>query len=153
MWAHSPYSGHFRYFMVLIDASTQWSHVSFLSIKNIAFARLLAQIIRLWAQFPNHPTKTNCLDNVGEFSSQIFLYYRMSLDIDVQYPVAYVHTQNGPTEYFIKCLQSIARPLLLKTKLPLSAWGMLFYSCEFNFLLSYNQSRFITITSYFRLST
>ena len=70
--------------MVLIDASTQWSHVSFLSIKNIAFARLLAQIIRLWAQFPNHPTKTNCLDNVGEFSSQIFLYYRMSLDIDVQ---------------------------------------------------------------------
>ena len=42
-----PPSGPFRYFMVLIDASTRWSHVFLLSIRNVAFARLLAQIIRL----------------------------------------------------------------------------------------------------------
>ena len=29
----------------------------------------------------------------------------------------------GWLNFFIKCLQLIARPLLLKTKLPLSAWG------------------------------
>ena len=66
---HAP-SGHFRYFMVLIDASTRWSHGCLFSTRNIAFARLLAQIIRLRAQFPDNPTKTIRLDNAGEFSSQ-----------------------------------------------------------------------------------
>ena len=47
----------------------------------------------------------------------------MSIGIDVQHPVAHVHSQNGLVESFIKRLQLIARPLLLKTKLPLSAWG------------------------------
>ena len=74
-------------------------------------------------QFPNHPIKTIHLDNAGEFSSQVFLNYCMSLEIDVQYPVAHVHIQNGLTESYIKRLQLIVRPLLLKTKLPLSAWG------------------------------
>ena len=44
-----PPSGPFRYFMVLIDASTRWSHVFLISTRNVAFARLLAQIIRLRA--------------------------------------------------------------------------------------------------------
>ena len=47
----------------------------------------------------------------------------MSIGIDVQHPVAHVHSQNGLAESFIKRLQLIAKPLLLKTKLPLSAWG------------------------------
>ena len=119
---HLP-SGPFRYFMVLIDASTRWSHACLLSSRNVAFARLLAQIIRLRAQFPDHPIKTIRLDNAGEFSSQTFLDYCMSIGIDVQHPVAHVHSQNGLAESFIKRLQLIARPLLLKTKLPLSAWG------------------------------
>jgi len=33
---------HFRYFMVLIDDSSKWSHVCLLSSRNIAFARLIA---------------------------------------------------------------------------------------------------------------
>ena len=118
-----PPSGPFRYFMVLIDASTRWSHVCLLSNRNVAFARLLAQIIRLRAQFPDHPINTIPLDNAGEFSSQTFLDYCMSIGIDVQHPVAHVHSQNGLAESFIKRLQLIARPLRLKTKLPLSAWG------------------------------
>ena len=37
-----PTSGLFRYFMVLVDASCRWSHVCLLSMRNIAFAQLLA---------------------------------------------------------------------------------------------------------------
>ena len=44
-----PPSGPFRYFMVLIDAFTRWSHVCLLSSRNVAFGRLLAQIIQLKA--------------------------------------------------------------------------------------------------------
>ena len=40
-----PPSGPFHYFMVLIDASTRWSHVCLLSTRNVVFTRLLAQII------------------------------------------------------------------------------------------------------------
>ena len=36
-----PSCGHFRYFMVLIDASTRWSHVCLLATRSIAFSRLL----------------------------------------------------------------------------------------------------------------
>ena len=109
--------------MVLIDASTRWSHVCLLPNRNVAFSRLLTQIIQLRAQFPNHPIKTIRLDNAGKFSSQTFLDYCMSIGINVQHPVAHVHSQNGLAESFIKRLQLIARPLLLKTKFPLSAWG------------------------------
>ena len=37
-----PRSRPFCYFMVLTDASTQWSHVCLLSSRNVAFSRLLA---------------------------------------------------------------------------------------------------------------
>ena len=47
----------------------------------------------------------------------------MFIGINVQHPIAHVHSQNGLAESFIKRLQLIARPLLLKSKLPLSAWG------------------------------
>ena len=116
-----PPSGPFRYFMVLIYESTRWSHACLLSTLNVAFAKLLTQIIQLRAQFPNHPLKTICLDNAREFSSQAFLDYCMFIRIDVQYSIAHVYTHNGLAESFIKCLQLIARPLLLNTKLPLSA--------------------------------
>ena len=47
-----PPSGTFRYFMVLIDVSTIWSHVCLLSTWNVAFSRLLAQIILLQVTIP-----------------------------------------------------------------------------------------------------
>ena len=65
-----PPCGPFRYFMVLIDAPTRWSHVCLLSTRNIAFSRLLAQMTKLRAQFPDYPIKTIRLDNAGEFTSQ-----------------------------------------------------------------------------------
>ncbi|XP_074326895.1 uncharacterized protein LOC141664839 [Apium graveolens] len=118
-----PSSGPFRYFMVLIDASTRWSHVCLLSTRNDDFAKLLAQIIKLRAQFPDHCIKSIRLDNAGEFTSATFVDYCMSVGISAEHPVPHVYTQNGLAESFIKRLQLIARPLLLKAKLPTSIWG------------------------------
>ena len=94
-----------------------------LSSRNLAFARLLAQIIRLKAQFSENLIKAICLDNVGEFTFQAFDAYCMANGISVEHPVAYVHTQNGLAESLIKRLQLIARPLLMRTNLPTSIWG------------------------------
>ena len=104
--------------MILIDDFTRWSHVCLISTCNVAFARLLAQMIILQTQFPNYPIKTICLDNAGEFTSQTFIDYYMLVGINIEHPVAHTHTQNDLVESFIKCLQLIARPLLMKTKLP-----------------------------------
>ncbi|KAM2218910.1 hypothetical protein ACFX1S_018307 [Malus domestica] len=81
------------------------------------------KIIKLRAHFPDYPIKSIRLDNVGEFTSQTFDDYCMTLGIDVEHSVLHVHTQNGLAEAFIKWLQLIARTLLMKTKLPVSAWG------------------------------
>ena len=109
--------------MVLIDASSRWSHVCLLSTRNVAFSRLLAQIIRLQAHFSDYPIKKIRLDNASEFISKAFDYYCMSVGIEVEHSIAHVHTQNGLVEAFIKPLQLITRPLLMRTKLPIYAWG------------------------------
>jgi hypothetical protein len=46
----------------------------------------------------------------------------MSLGINIEHHVAHVHTQNGLVKSLIKRLQLIARPLLMRTKLHVSAW-------------------------------
>ena len=94
--------------MVLIDPSTRWSHVCLLASCNIAFSRLLAQIIKLRAQFPDYPIKSIILDNDGEFTSQDFNDYCMLVGINIEHPVAHTHTQNGLAESLIKRLQLIA---------------------------------------------
>ena len=83
----------FRYFLVLRDASTRWSHVSLLSSRGVAFARFLTQIIRLRAQFPDFPIKKVRLDNAGEFTSKSFNDYCMSIGIDVDHFVAHSYTK------------------------------------------------------------
>ncbi|WZZ32515.1 hypothetical protein YC2023_015916 [Brassica napus] len=118
-----PPCGPFHYFMVLIDASSRWSHVCLLSSRNVAFARFLTQIIKLRAQFPDYTIKKVRLDNAGEFTSQAFNDYCMVTGIEVEHSVAHVHTQNGLAESLIKCLQLIARPLIMRSKHPTSVWG------------------------------
>jgi len=108
--------------MVLIDASTCWSHVSLLGTRNVAFARLFAQIIQLRANFSDYQIRRIWLDNAGEFTSQTFNDYCMSIGITVEHPVAHIHTQNGLAESLIKRLQLIARPLLMRSSLLFSAW-------------------------------
>ncbi|KAL6213831.1 hypothetical protein ACLB2K_013270 [Fragaria x ananassa] len=109
--------------MVLVDASTRWSHVALLSIRNAAFAKLLAQIIKLRAHHPDHPIKSIRLDNAGEFTSKSFDDYCMSIGIEVEHLIPHVHSQNGLAEVTIKRLQSIARALVMRTNLPVSVWG------------------------------
>ncbi|KAK9947426.1 hypothetical protein M0R45_003052 [Rubus argutus] len=111
--AIQPACGPFKYFMVLVDASTRWSQVCLLSTRNAAFPKLLAQIIKLRAHHSDYPIKSIRLDNAAEFTSKTFDDYCMTLGIEVEHPVAYVHTQNGLAEAFIKRLQMIARTLLV----------------------------------------
>ena len=47
----------------------------------------------------------------------------MTIGIVGEYPVAHVHTQNGLAESLIKRLKLNARPLLMKTNLPMTIWG------------------------------
>ena len=118
-----PLSGPFRYFMVLIDASTRWSHVCLLSTRNHAFAKIMRQVIKLQAHYPESRIKSIRMDNAAEFSSRAFNDYCMALGIEVQHSVPYVHTQNGLAEALIKRIKLIARPLLTNCNLPTSCWG------------------------------
>ena len=87
-----PPCGPFRYFIVLIDASIRWSHVCLFSKRNVVFARLIAQMTKLRAQFLDYPIKTIRLDNAGEFTSQTLNDYCMSIRINIEHHVAHVHT-------------------------------------------------------------
>jgi transposase InsO family protein len=57
------------------------------------------------------------MDNASEFASQAFYDYYMSIGINIEHPIAYIYTQNGLAESFIKQFQLIDRLLLMKTKL------------------------------------
>ncbi|GJY92150.1 retrovirus-related pol polyprotein from transposon TNT 1-94 [Tanacetum coccineum] len=72
---------------------------------------------------PSHLFKRVRLDNAGEFTSHAFNDYCMSVGIVVEHSNAHIHTQNGLAESLIKRLQLIVRPLLMRTKLPVSMWG------------------------------
>ena len=111
----------FRYFMVLVDASTCWSHMCLLSTRNTAFSKLLAQVIKLKADYPDYPIKSIRLDNAGEFTSRTFDDYCMSVEVDVEHSVPYVHTKKSLAEAFFKHLQMIARSLVIRTKLLIAA--------------------------------
>jgi hypothetical protein len=118
-----PLSGPFRYFMVLIDASTRWSHMCLLSTRNHAFAKIMTQVIRLKAHYPKHQIQKICLDNAARFSYRAFNDYCMAQGIHIEHFVPYVHTQYGLAESLIKSIKLIARPLLHECNLPTSCWG------------------------------
>lgn len=94
-----------------------------LSTRNHAFAKFIAQIIRLCAEFPENRIKTIWMDNAGEFTSKAFNDYCMALGINVEHSVPHVHTQNGLAESLIKRIKLIARPLLQGSNLPTTCWG------------------------------
>jgi IS30 family transposase len=67
--------------MVLIDASTRWSHVCLLSTRNHAFAKIISQIIKLKANYPENRIQSIRMDNAVELSSKAFNNYCMALGI------------------------------------------------------------------------
>ena len=48
----------------------------------------------------------------------------MSIGIDVEHHVLHVHTQNGLAKATIKRLQMMAKALVMRTNLPIYAWGL-----------------------------
>ena len=54
---------------------------------------------------------------------QSFNDCRMSVGIEVEYPVPHIHAQNCLGKVFIKRLQVIARTLVMRTKLSITTWG------------------------------
>ena len=136
----NPASGPFRYFMPMICASSKWSNLSLLVTRNMVFPRILSQVLRLKAQFPEHPIRVIRVDNAGEFTSPPFDDFCTSMGIEVQYPVPHVHSQNGLAEAVIIRLQLIARPLLMHSQLPTSAWGHAVLHA--NALIQYRPSTF-----------
>ncbi|KAK9910989.1 hypothetical protein M0R45_034919 [Rubus argutus] len=58
-----PTSGPLKCLMVLVIASTYWSHVTLWSSPYAAYAKLLAQMIHPRAHYPNHPINSIRLDN------------------------------------------------------------------------------------------
>jgi hypothetical protein len=118
-----PLSGPFRYFMVLIDASTRWSYVDLLSMRNHAFSKLIAQIIRLKASFPDNRIQSIRMDNAGEFRSKAFDDYCLAMGIKVEHSVPHVHSQNSLAESLIKRIKWITPSLLQNYRLPTNCWG------------------------------
>jgi len=98
--------------MVLIDVSTRWSHVDLLSTRNHAFSKLIAQIVRLKASFPDNRIEFIRMDNASEFRSKAFDDYCLAMGIKVEHSVPHIHTQNGLAESLIKRIKWIAGPLL-----------------------------------------
>ena len=86
------------------------------------FTRLLTQLIRLRTHFPDYQIRKICVDNVSKFTLQAFNDYYLFIWIDVEHSITHVHTQNGLALSFIKCLQLIVRPLLMRSNLPISDW-------------------------------
>jgi transposase InsO family protein len=97
--------------------------VPLLSTRNHAFAKIMAQVIKLKAQYLEHRIQSIRMDNATEFSSCAFNDYCMALGIQVSHSVPYVHTQNGLAESLIKRIKLVARPLLINCLLPTSCWG------------------------------
>jgi len=91
--------------MVLIDASTRWSHICLLSTHNQIFAKLL---VHLKAHFPDYTIKNICFDNTGEIISYAFHEYCISI---------------GIVESLLKHLKLVARPLLLRPNIQMATWG------------------------------
>jgi hypothetical protein len=83
----------FRYFMILTNAFTRWSHACLLSTHNHDFTKFITQVIRLKVNYPGYKIKSICMNNAAEFSSRVFNNYCMTQDIEVQHSVLCVHTK------------------------------------------------------------
>ena len=79
--------------MVFKDASSRWSYVCLLFIRNLAFSKL-TQITKLQAYFSDNLIKKIRLDDEGEFTSKSFLNYFSTTGIEVEHHVAHNHIQN-----------------------------------------------------------
>jgi hypothetical protein len=76
-----PLCGPYRYFMVLIDTSTRWSHVCLLSTRNHAFTKFITQVTRLKVNYPEYRIKRIRMDSAAKFLSRAFNDYCMAKEL------------------------------------------------------------------------
>lgn len=69
---------------------------------KIDFARLLSQIIKLRTHFPDYSIKRIRVDKARKFTFKVFDEYCEARGLDVEHPLAHVHTQNELKEFLIK---------------------------------------------------
>ena len=115
-----PPAGPFQYFLAARHSDYQYPMVEFLKTRNEVSAKLLKMLIRLRTIIPDIAIKTIRVDGAREFSSEFFQRYCEVNGIDLQVSAPYTH--NARAEILIKQIQLIARPLLLRSRLPLSCW-------------------------------
>ena len=118
-----PPTQNFHYFMVIVDATSRLSRVYLLASRNFILRYIVQFISEMQNSFPQSSIKNIRCDNAAEFRAEIFEEYCAALGIKVEWTVPEVHQQNGLAEAHINRLQLVARPLLLQSSLPASAWG------------------------------
>jgi len=116
-----------------------------LSARNRAFPRIAAKIINLHTQYPEYNIRRIRIDNAGEFTSPLFRTFLASIGIHLELSTPYVPSQN-PAESLVKRIQLVARPILLASNLPMSAWGHAVLHA--NTLLQYRPSSYMKETPY-----
>jgi hypothetical protein len=117
----SPPSGPFNYYMVVKDTTARFSKVHLLASRNEVMPKLLTSIIHFKTQFPDHTIRNVRVDNASEYVSRSFQEFCLSSGINLEKSVPYAHNTNA--ENFVKQIQMVARPLLLRSNLSLSSWG------------------------------
>ena len=126
-----PLYGILRDFIPLLDASVRWSNVCLTSIRNHAFTKLIAQIINLRANHPEHGIKSIRMDNAAKFSSWAFDDYCLDWGITAEHIGTWCTYPDW--SYGITCQEDklIARLLLQNCNLPTSSWG----HCSFTYCI------------------
>lgn len=86
--------------MVLIDTSIRWSYACLLLSRDLVFARLLAQMIKLRAQFPEYTIKKFVLIILVNLNlKHLIIIVYGSIQITIEHHVTYVHTQIGLVDH------------------------------------------------------
>lgn len=117
-----PTPSGYRYFMVLVDDSTQFTHVSLLKRKNEAFEQFKLFKVRV-ETFLNRKIKAIQSDGGGEFTSNDFIQFCAENGIQRRTSNAHTPEQNGVAERMNRTLMETARTMLHAKNLPKTLWG------------------------------
>lgn len=144
----SPPCGPFHYYMVIKDAAGPFKQTHLLMSKNQVMPKLLISIIHFKAHFPQYPIKNIRVDNAAEYLSTTFQRFCESNGTNLQASVPHAH--NTGAENMVKQIQMVARPMLLRSNLPVSCWGhAVLHASD---LLQYHSSSNSTQTPYQHLN-
>ena len=111
-----------RYFMVLVDDATRFTHVSLLKRKEEAFA-YLKTFKALVENFHDLKIKAIQSDNGGEFTSKEFINFCNENGIKRRTSNPYTPEQNGVAERMNQTLVECARTMLHAQGMPKTLWG------------------------------